>query len=889
MVVTNTETAAPHSPEITEVGNHDQKIIVRVRPVGGTQFYDLVEREVGGALAYVSIGPDPQMILSQPGSDEHLQLPKGKYRFFFQARITKGRIYRPRLYLNMGDGFSEAEHLCVFLRQVAPDVWCGDIHAGRQIHTIRFDPSEAQVRFTLIRLAIEDWGADRLSLSEGLYKSLRASYRSLPRFLTKRGPIPAVAQATAGALFGGARQSVKDREIAQAVSITVAEGPPGAMLRSLENNQDLYADQYREALSTSLGGRDPNFAPLPITKTTVAPDDAQVIAFYLPQFHPFPENDEWWGRGFTEWTNVAKAVPHFKGHYQPRLPGELGYYDLRLPEVLARQFELARQFGVQGFCFHYYWFAGKRLLERPIETLLASKDESLNFPFCLCWANENWTRRWDGAEHEILMKQDHSTEDHERVFDDLLRYLKDPRYIRVDGKPVIVVYRPLIIENIKEMGEIWRRKAAKAGLPGVYLVATTAFGFSDPASIGFDALVQFPPHAVAVPEITADLELLNPDFSGRVYDYRETVDAYLDILDATQEKPRDKAFFPGVMTSWDNVARKQSRGHVFHYASPKEFHRWLSGAARFTRDYNAPSERLVFVNAWNEWGEGTYLEPDRKFGYAYLWSVAASREPALPHRKELEAVAAEVAKTKPTSDTAIYAHIFYSDILDELADAISAARKSRKIDAIVAIPETWSAKAASHLVELIQPTRLVIVKNRGRDVLPFLESLRATRDLGYEYGCKVHAKKSLHLSTGGRWRKGLIAGLVNEEAISSVFEAFESDPQIGLAAPQEAFMPATAPDVIKDNRANMEALLELAGKPGEPLRDFVAGTMFWFRVAPFHDIAAMNVGEAEFGPELGAIDGTLAHAFERTFTTLLAIQGYKSHPYANSGDAAAPY
>ncbi|WBK01965.1 glycoside hydrolase family 99-like domain-containing protein [Methylocystis parvus OBBP] len=886
--MTDTETTAAPITRDSESNGQKAQFPAKIKAVAGTDCYDLVETEIGGAFAYVSIGPDPQMILCDPETREHLQLPKGKYRFFFQARITKGRIYRPRLYLNMGEGFSEADDLCVFMRQVVPDVWCGDIYATRHIYTVRFDPSEAQVRFTLIRLAIEDWSPDHLTFGENFYKTLRASYRALPNFLIRRGPLAVAAELTARSLFGGTRKSVRDREIAQAIAEPQIEAPPNDA-RSADHNLEFRTEFYKEALSVSAGARDSNYAPLPIARTSVAEDNAHVLAFYLPQFHPFPENDEWWGRGFTEWTNVSKAVPQFKGHYQPRLPGELGFYDLRLSDVMARQFELARHFGVQGFCFHYYWFGGKRLLERPVETLLASKDESLNFPFCLCWANENWTRRWDGAEHEVLMKQDHSDEDHERVFDDLLRYFRDPRYIRIDGKPLVVVYRPLIVTNVEKMAEIWRRKAAEAGLPGIYLVATTAFGFSDPLSIGFDALVQFPPHAVSVPEITAEVELFNSDFQGCVYDYRETVDAYLEILDETLEREKKFAYFPGVMTAWDNVARKQSRGHVFHNASPREFHRWLSAANNFSRKYNDSAERLVFVNAWNEWGEGTYLEPDRKFGYAYLWAVAASRDLPLPHRKDLESIAANVARREPASDTALFTHIFYSDLIDELAEWVSTARRSRKLDVVVAMPETWSPKAAARLVELVDPTRLVIVKNCGRDVLPFLQSLRATKALNYKFGCKLHAKKSLHLASGGRWRRGLIEGLVSKEAVDSVFNAFENDPRVGLAAPRESFMSATEPSVIRDNRANMELLLERAGAADASFQDFVAGTMFWFRVAPLQEIAAMDMGEAAFGPELGAIDGTLAHAFERTFPTLLAIKGYTAFGYKNSGDAAAPY
>lgn len=366
-------------------------------------------------------------------------------------------------------------------------------------------------------------------------------------------------------------------------------------------------------LAGDAGNRHRRYVP----KTTACVDTSslpvKVIAFYLPQFHPFPENDAWWGKGFTEWTNVTKARPQYLGHHQPRLPGELGFYDLRLPEVMRQQIGLAKQYGVTGFCFHHYWFAGKRLMERPVNNFLA--DRTLDIDFCLCWANENWTRRWDGSESDVLIAQNHTPEDDVAFFEDILPALKDPRYIRVDGKPLLIVYRVDLFPDALATARRWRKQAREHGFPDLYLVAARSFDIMDPRPFGFDAAVEFPPHQRVIPEITYRKQIVNSKFSGKIYDYNDIARQY--------SKARNTPFvnFKTVMPSWDNEARKPGKGHVFDGAEPESYALWLDSAVRATLRNDA-SKRLVFINAWNEWAEGAHLEPDRLLGYAYLDATA---------------------------------------------------------------------------------------------------------------------------------------------------------------------------------------------------------------------------------------------------------------------------
>lgn len=337
----------------------------------------------------------------------------------------------------------------------------------------------------------------------------------------------------------------------------------------------------------------------------------KLIAFYLPQFHAISENNKWWGEGFTEWSNVKPAQAQFEGHYQPHLPGELGYYDLLNSSVQHRQVELARLYGVGGFCFYTYWFGGQLLLEKPVENYLS--DPSLSLPFCLCWANENWTRRWDGKDKEILIGQKHSPEDDLEFIKHVSRYMRDDRYIRIDGKPLLLVYRPNLLPAARETAQRWRKWCQQNGIGEIYLAYTQSFEVVDPKIYTFDAAIEFPPNNVIAVEITKKVKPINASFGSTVYDWRAFIQ-----LSRNYNKP-EYMLFRGVCPSWDNTARRKNRGKVYLHSSPSGYQEWLTNAINETcARINNPDERLIFINAWNEWAEGTHLEPDEKYGYAYL-------------------------------------------------------------------------------------------------------------------------------------------------------------------------------------------------------------------------------------------------------------------------------
>lgn len=358
----------------------------------------------------------------------------------------------------------------------------------------------------------------------------------------------------------------------------------------------------------------------------------RLIAYYLPQYHPVPENDSWWGEGFTEWTNVRKAKPLFRGHYQPHIPTELGYYNLRDPLARERQAELARQAGIEGFCYWHYWFAGKRLLEKPFEEVLASGKPA--FPFCLAWANASWTGVWYGAADRVLQEQTYpGAEDHRAHFESLLPAFRDGRYIRVDDKPLFVVYQPgdLSAEDVA----LWQSLARAAGLPGLHLtgIVNNLAEARAAREVGFDACT-ISRTSGRGGRLTWDRELFRrlagPNRAAKryqrlfrkpyhVYDSREAA-AYIDL-----NPPADMDFYPCVFPGWDNTPRSGLNGMVFTHSSPGLFQEHLRQAA--SRVANYPAEhQIIILKSWNEWAEGNYLEPERRFGTGFLDALKAFLE-----------------------------------------------------------------------------------------------------------------------------------------------------------------------------------------------------------------------------------------------------------------------
>jgi hypothetical protein len=343
---------------------------------------------------------------------------------------------------------------------------------------------------------------------------------------------------------------------------------------------------------------------------TLVSSDVTLVAFYLPQYHPIVENDIWWGQGFTEWTKVASAKPRFQGHEQPRLPSELGFYDLRVADVIAKQVTLAKEYGIGAFCFYYYWFGGRRLLERPIDLFLANPQ--IEMPFCICWANEPWTRRWDGLEEDMLIDQPHTPESDARFILDVIPILKDPRYLRVNGKPILLVYRAALLSLPVATTTLWRQLCIDAGVGEIELAAVESFGFESPEDYGFDSTVEFPPHGFDAPEVKIKPIKKKKPFEGKAWRYADAAAFY-----CSQPKPPWKRY-RGVMPAWDNTPRRGRKGYAFTKSSPSRYSTWLGSALKETRAQFSEGERLVFINAWNEWGEGAILEPDQKNGRAYL-------------------------------------------------------------------------------------------------------------------------------------------------------------------------------------------------------------------------------------------------------------------------------
>ena len=357
---------------------------------------------------------------------------------------------------------------------------------------------------------------------------------------------------------------------------------------------------------------------------------SKTIAFYLPQYHPIKENDQWWGKGFTEWTNVTQAKSRYKGHHQPQIPSDLGFYDLRTPETRLSQAKLAKSSGIHGFCYYHYWFNGKQLLETPLKSVLESKKP--DFPFCVCWANENWTRAWDGRDREVLIKQEYTIEDSISHINYLLEYFKDDRYIKVNGRPMILIYRPDSIPDSINYFNYWNKLAKESGFSSLYICAVKN-GFvnlpdEELLGLGYSSIIDFQPNRKDFPQATTSSQLV-VDVARKIlpnylYEFIKTKSSALNCIDYSQfihhkmkeQWPSGYMKFPVVFPSWDNTARRKTPT-IIQNTDPVPYSFWLKFAVDSV-SYYSDNEQFVFINAWNEWAEGCHLEPDLKLGHTFL-------------------------------------------------------------------------------------------------------------------------------------------------------------------------------------------------------------------------------------------------------------------------------
>jgi lipopolysaccharide biosynthesis protein len=750
-----------------------------------------------------------------------------------------GATLKPRVEIDWGEGFDTQ---AVRLKAFTDNYYAAEADTGdRRIHRLRlaFDVAPGAVEVAAWQIDPRAVAGPRPSLK---FRIVQLAWRMVPEALREQF-----------------------RPLARRVGLRLsARGTPKGRDAAVESYQDLYDFEFARARKW----RSPHYAAPALTAPRRGADAPRVLAFHLPQFHPFPENEAWWGAGFTEWTNVAKAMPQFEGHQQPRRPADLGYYDLRVPETLQRQADLAWIAGVDGFCFHYYWFGGKRLMEKPLDLFAFGEDQKggVDFPFALCWANENWTRRWDGAESEMLIAQEHSPEDDLAVLEDLARYMRLDRYIKVDGKPVLVLYRPAILPEPAATVARWRAHAEKIGLPGLYILGANSFGFSDYQGLGLDGVVEFPPHTLNIGEITNQVIRYNRDYSGCVYDYVETAAAVVDEMSTR----RDPNIHPGVMPMWDNEARRPGGGNVFHNTDPTAYRAWLAAALETSQRLAPPERRMVFVNAWNEWAEGAYLEPDQWYGHAMIQATRSAVESLAPRLSAGDVPKARGAKDERGEAVALL-HVFYLDMAAELAAKVKAARFAAR-DIIVTFPDGWSAEDAAALRKAFPSATLIPHENRGRDVLPFLSALAAAKAAGYGVFCKLHSKRSPHLADGVAAGQALIDAVLGGRAA-----AFAADPKLGLLAPASARLRLGENAAMVNNAPAVKRLAELLG--GLSYGDatsFPGGSMFWGRVAAFEPLLTPAPHAYGFEPEMGRIDGTVAHAVERIFAALAESRGYKA-------------
>lgn len=608
------------------------------------------------------------------------------------------------------------------------------------------------------------------------------------------------------------------------------------------------------------------------------------ICFYLPQFHTFKENNEWWGEGFTEWTNTRKAKPKFDGHYQPREPhNDFGYYTLDNKEILQKQAKLAKEHGIYGFCFYYYWFSGKRLMEKPVDIFIANKDIDINF--CLCWANENWTRTWDGLEKNVLIKQDYTEEDNINFIKDLKKYIDDERYIKVDGKPVIIVYNPKAIPNCKKTFAAWRKTAKETGIGDIliWICQTHDVNVNKLDIVNeVDGEIEFPPLCSYVPPLDINMFSIKEDEKpAGIYLYDTIKDSFIH---RNRSKSIKQPVFKTVMMAWDNSARRKTGWASMLLYSLESFYKWVKNTVEYTENYFQQDRQFMFINAWNEWAEGTYLEPDKKTGYANINTFSRALY-KLPFMKEIVDIkkCSSINYFEDKTEIAVQAHIFYTDLAEEIIYELN--KIPYKFDCYISTDTDEKADILKNIFKEKSKAENVYVEvfaNRGRDMLPFITQILKVIE-NYKYVCHIHSKKTLTNTVGEGWRKYLFKHLFgNEKNICGIFDIFENT-NTGIIFPKtfEGMVPAAVWGSNLENTKNLLKKMNIDIMLPENHLIFPVGNMFWAKTKAVKQIFEHCSNKDDYALEAGQVDGTIAHAIERLWVYIAEYNGYTYMNTAN--------
>lgn len=593
--------------------------------------------------------------------------------------------------------------------------------------------------------------------------------------------------------------------------------------------------------------------------------DIKTIALYLPQFYSFKENDKWWGKGFTEWYNVRRSKPLYNGHHQPRIPGDnikyLGYYDLSNVNFIIKQIELAKSHGIYGFGIYYYWFSGKRLLEKPLNILLNNKE--IEFKFLLIWANEDWTRRWNGYEGKKLIMQEYKESDPYDFINDIKKYIIDKRYIKLNNKPIVGLYESKKVQNLSYIISIWRESSKKIGLGEIYIiVCLNNYSFNEIKNLKlFDATYEFSPRD--------SLKYFVKDMFYSLYTkilYKE-----IDNLNTSDNFP----LYRGSMLEFDNSPRKKRKSLIYKNYSPEQFFMINKKIISWTRERYNQNNRFIFINAWNEWGEGTYLEPDKKYGYASINALSK----ALFNKTYKELTINFSYFNRTSSIIAIQAHLYYLDLINEIVNKtnnipfnfdlfISTDSLSKKKQ----INDDILNKSKALNIEIIN------LENKGRDVMPFLIQMK-DKVKKYKYICHIHTKKSIYISIGEVWRNYLFNNLLgSENIILQILNDFKSYSKLGFIFPENYYQSLLlfGEKLNKLNKKYMKYLLNKLFKKNILINgkiEFPMGNMFWAKVNAIFQIFNEDF-QYNLPKELGQKDGTIMHGIERIWLYIIKLNGF---------------